>query len=352
VDPVREAPHEAVLDCGESASTLRFLLPVACALGVDVRVTGGGRLPDRPIRALTDALRDHGVEVDSDRLPLRTRGRLAPGDYVMPGDVTSQYISGLLLALPLLEGPSRITLDSPLQSSPYVDMTLGTLELCGALIVRERDCFRVLPKRRFAIPATGMSVEGDWSNAAFFLAAGALGGGVTVKGLPGRTAQGDSRILDILSRMGAHVRTCDDDTVVHVTVRHGGLSGIDLDVSDVPDLLPILSIVSCAAEGATHLLNAGRLRMKESDRLSAMAEAITSLGGVVDERRDSLTVTGHILQGATVFSGGDHRVAMAVAIASTLCNGDVVLTGAESVNKSYPMFFDHFRRLGGRADVI
>jgi 3-phosphoshikimate 1-carboxyvinyltransferase len=346
VGPIGKALKEPVLDCGESGSTLRFLLPVAAALGANATFIGAGRLPERPLGPLLEEMKRHGGAMRADRLPMKIEGKLAPAEYVLPGDVSSQFVTGLLLALPLLGGESTIRLTTPLQSKPYVDMTIRTLALFGIEIKPLPDGYLVPGGQVFLSPGE-VTAEGDWSNAAYWLCAGALGGPVTCRGLQANSLQGDCAVLSILDQFGANVAVEGNA----VTVSGGALRAADIDASAIPDLVTALVAVAAGASGTTHIVNAGRLRIKESDRLSALATNLRALGAQVEEHDDRLFVVGRSkLDGGTVDGCGDHRIVMSAAILSVLCGGDVVITGAQAIAKSYPDFFSDFAALGG--DVV
>lgn len=338
-------PH---LDCRESGSTFRFLLPVASAICGRASFTGAGRLPLRPISELLNVMSFGGVHFSSDRLPFNISGELQPGNYEITGSVSSQYISGLLMALPILGGDSRIILTSKLQSVSYVKMTLEALESFGIEIAEQENGFMIRGGQRFRSPGS-LTVEGDWSNAAFFLAAGAISGDVTVSGLNISSAQGDKAATDILAAYGADISIKGDC----VTVRNAPLHGITVDVSQVPDLLPVLAVTACFADGETIFTGAARLRIKESDRLSAVASMINSLGGEAKELEDSLVVRGKPITGGSADSFGDHRIAMSAAIASCGASRDITIENPMAVAKSYPSFYEDFVSLGGiAADMI
>ena len=344
-------PKNPLLDCHESGSTLRFLLPVVTALCEHANFSGSGRLPDRPVGELLNELEQHGVSFTSKKLPLESRGRLQPGEYHIPGNISSQYITGLLLALPLLGQDSRLTLISPLQSAAYVDITLDALSRFGVVPKKVKDAPQVtgydVYETAFFSPGV-VSVGGDWSNAAFFLAAGALGGPVSVTGLDMNSPQGDRKILELLRIFGAEVEVHRDT----VTVSPVPLHGQDIDIDPTPDLLPILSAIACYSSGITTFVNGARLRLKESDRLSATAAMIRSLGGAVQELSDKIVVQGTPLTGGIVDGCHDHRIVMATAIAALRCSAEVTVTGAEAIDKSYPNFFKDYRTLGGEVHVL
>ena len=337
------ASDTPVLDCGESGSTLRFLLPVAAALGKRATFTGRGRLPERPIGTLLELFADHGVTTTSDHLPLTLEGKLQPGDYALPGNISSQYITGLLLALPLLAAPSRIRVTTELESVDYIRLTASTLATFG-IELQVSDDYReyILDGQgRYILPkGLPLAVEGDWSNAAFFLAAGALGGaGVTARGLNSSSGQGDRAVLDLLERFGAQVAW--DAAYNMVRVHAGTLTAIPaIDVRAIPDLVPILAVVAGLAQGTTAFVNASRLRLKESDRLETTAQLLRSLGGRAETTPDTLYVTGvEHYTGGIVDSCNDHRIAMAAAIAATRADGPVTLRNPAAVAKSWPDFF-------------
>ena len=343
-----EQPNEnPLLDCGESGSTFRFLLPVAAALCVSARFTGGGRLPERPIGELMTVMQAHGVAFSAERLPSSTSGRLAGGAFSLPGNVSSQYLTGLLLALPLVAQDSTISLTTRLESAAYVDITLHALKRFGVRVSVENGVYAVSGGQTLQSPGE-CRVDGDWSNAAFFLAAGALGKPVTLTGLHLDSPQGDKAILDALRKFGALVETTADT----VTVSPANLVGCTIDVSETPDLLPILAVLGAGASGETRLVNAARLRLKESDRLASVSAMLRALGGRVEEQPDALVITGGRLAGGTVESCRDHRIAMSAAIAAILCESSVTILGADAVKKSYPAFYHDLNQLGGHADVV
>ncbi|HWP51975.1 MAG TPA: 3-phosphoshikimate 1-carboxyvinyltransferase [Clostridia bacterium] len=350
VSPIAQRPAHAVLNCGESGSTLRFLLPVAAALCQATRVVGAGRLPQRPLSPLREKMEAHGCTFDAAQLPFNMNGTLTAGQFILPGNVSSQYITGLLFALPLLAGDSNILLTTPLESAGYVSMTLRTLARFNIDITTlpNGSGYHIKGGQRYCSPG-GITAEGDWSNAAFWLAAGAMQASVTVTALNADTSQGDSEIVPLLRRFGAYAETNGSCA----TVSPHALSGFTIDAAAIPDLVPVLSVMACAAIGTTRIINAARLRIKESDRLQTIAESLTALGGHVFELPDGLIIEGTgKLRGGVVDSFNDHRIAMAMSIAATICTGEVIIRDAAAVEKSYPKFFEDFKRLGGKADVI
>lgn len=358
VTPLAGGKKNVTLHCGESGSTLRFLLPVAASVCESVRFTGAGRLPHRPLYQLIEVMREKGSQIETQAsdglLPLIVSGRLKSGVYPIAGDVSSQYVSGLLLTLPLLDGDSRIELTSPMESTAYVDMTIDALRQFSAAVEKQYNQgtlsgFFVSGGQRYRTQGA-VNVEGDWSNAAFFLTAGALGAEkICCTGLNMSSLQGDKAVIQILKNMGA--RTAITEKGIVVTA--GKLRGIEIDVSQIPDLMPVLAVAACAAAGKTIFKNAKRLRMKESDRIASTAALINGLGGWAEEGTDCLTVVGTGgLKGGEAHSFGDHRIAMSAAVAALICREPVLLEGAEAVKKSYPHFYENYKRLGGKAHVI
>lgn len=348
VSPIHSEKTAATLDCNESGSTLRFLLPLVSALGIQGVFTGRGRLPERPVTELRQALEAHGVVFSPNgAFPIHTSGQLTAGKYVLKGNVSSQYVTGLLFALPLLNGDSEIELLPPVESKAYIAMTLHTLRRFGIAVEQLENRFYIKGKQTYRSPKTVM-VDGDWSNAAFFLTAGALRTPVTVTGLFPDSIQGDKAILEVLARMGATV-TWQENTV---TVSPAPLYGCMVDASDIPDLVPILSVAAAYADGVTDFINAGRLRIKECDRLSAIAELLGKLGIRTEETADTLRVYGGTVQGGAVQGFNDHRMVMSAAIAASASQNAVTIYGAEAIRKSYPHFFEDFNHLGGKTDVL
>lgn len=334
------------VDCKESASTLRFLLPVAAALGKAVTFTGSGRLPERPIDVYSDLFSKHGVKCEGEKLPIKISGSLTAGRYELPGDISSQFITGLLFALPLLDGDSELILTSPLQSKPYVNMTLNTLKHFGIVMQRSEYGYKVKGNQTYKYAP--FEIEGDWSQAAFFIVGGAVSGDVTVKGLNPDSAQGDRQIVEIMRRFGADI-TCSESGV---RVKKSALHGIDIDVSDIPDALPAIAVAAACAKGITTVRGAKRLRLKESDRLGGIANNLKKTGIEVAETNDGLIIRGGKISGAALDGFNDHRLVMAFSISALCAEGETLISCAESVSKSYPGFFDAYRQLGGKADVI
>lgn len=338
-----------MLDCRESGSTLRFLIPLAAALGRTATFTGHGRLPERPIGVYLDCLPPRGVRCETEGgLPLTIRGKLTPGEFRLPGNVSSQFITGLLLALPLLGGNSEIVLTTPLQSAAYVDMTAEAMRAFGVTAERTETGWHI-PGNQHYRPNPGFAVERDWSQAAFFLAAGMFGGPVGLCGLNPASSQGDRAVEELFRRFGAQIEW--NGGVL--TARTGDCpdSVPEIDASQIPDLVPILAAAASLVPGkVTRITHAERLRLKESDRLAAMAQGLNRLGGRVRELPGGLEITGvERLHGGMAQGYGDHRVVMALAVAALCSENETILTDAESVRKSYPDFFRDYNRLGGKA---
>ena len=347
VTGIRACPEQAQMDCKESGSTLRFLIPVAAALGICASFTGSGRLPERPLGPYRTAFIEKGVSLDSNFLPLHLHGRLQPGCYTLPGDISSQFITGLLFALPLLDGDSRIQLSTPLESAPYVALTIDVLRQCG-IVVHWTDNTIQIPGRQQYQPRQ-WKVEADYSNAAFFLVAGALGNDVKLINLPDHSLQGDQDILRILDLFGAAPVRKDGAVWFQQRI----CRPVQIDAKNIPDLVPILCVAAAAAPGKTVITGTKRLKIKESDRAGAMVDCLTRLGADIRQEPDALTICGgRPLHGAVVSSYSDHRIAMSMAIASCLADSPVVIEQAQAVEKSYPRFFEDFKALGGIVHVV
>ena len=333
VSPIREKPASARIDCGESGSTLRFLLPVVCALGIETTIRMHGRLPERPLSPLWEELEAHGAVLTRPTADtIAVSGSLAPGTYTVAADISSQFISGLLFALPLLDGESAVALTGTLESASYVDMTLRALKKFGGGWQAGKTGY-TLPRGSAYFSPGEAEVEGDWSNGAFWIVADRIcGGTLNILGLDPASPQGDRE-------------------AEHASLRIAAGSAV-IDAQDIPDLVPVLSVLAAVSPGETRFINAGRLRIKESDRLTTTASLLRNLGAEVQELSDGLIIKGRSrLTGGCVDSANDHRIAMSAAIASLACDGPVILTGAQAVNKSYPAFWNDFQRLGGRVTL-
>ena len=324
--------EQAVIDCNESGSTLRFIIPVAAALGTEAEFTGRGRLPQRPIDIFKRELGRNGITFLTEEMPYRISGKLRGGEYRIEGDVSSQFVTGLLFALPLLDQDSEIVLTSHLESRPYVDITIDILRKFGVTVEETENSFRIRGNQRFL--AHNERVEGDYSQAAFFYVANALGSDVNIGNLDENSVQGDRRITEL--------------------VREWKTEGCyKADCSDIPDLVPVLAVLGAFGRKRSVIYNAKRLRIKESDRLSTTAAMLNALGGDVEVTDDGLIIEPtDAMHGGTVDGAGDHRIVMAAAVAATAISGEVIIRGAEAAEKSYPDFFSDYTKLGGKANVI
>lgn len=322
VTPVKTIPKTASMDCHESGSTLRFILPIVCALGVETAIHMSGRLPYRPLSPMWEELQCKGCSLtrSADNV-IQISGKLQPGVYTIAGNVSSQFITGLLFALSLMDGSSSIHVTGVLESKPYILMTQQVLKLFGV----QTERFSVAGSFPFHTPGC-LSVEGDWSNGAFFLVAEKLGNAVTVSNLEKNSVQGDRAVAEILN---------------------SNEPGPIISAADIPDLVPILAVYFAAKSGAI-FTNIARLRLKESDRVASVAAMLHSLGICVESDENTLTVHKGRFSGGTVDACGDHRIAMAAGIAATVADGPVTILGAQCVAKSYPAFWREFERLGGK----
>lgn len=358
VEPASCYPAGGEIDCRESGGLLRFIIPIAAALGGRWRFTGQGRLPQRPLGVYAGLLPAHGVAFRSEGgLPLEIEGQLSSGVFAMPGDISSQFVTGLLFALPLLPGDSHIVLTSPLESVGYVDMTVAILQDFGVQIHKTPEGWHVPGGQRYI--ARDYQVEGDWSQAAFFLNMAAVspeGSRVCLGGLDACSLQGDRACLEVFGAFGLETHW-EDGWLVAQNPRarepFGGLRGQVVDMAQITDMAPALSVCAALSQGETRLINAGRLRLKESDRLAAMEGAVNALGGKAEAVGDELRI-----QGVERFMGGvargqnDHRVLMALAGAGLRSLGPVRVTDAWAIRKTYPDFYEDFQKLGGSAHVV
>ncbi|MGN1420317.1 MAG: 3-phosphoshikimate 1-carboxyvinyltransferase [Eubacterium sp.] len=340
--------NEDVLDCIESGSTMRFMIPVAASLGRSVKFVGQGSLLTRTVGEFARLLPIHGVKVESDGcLPFKISGQLRNGSFEVSGDVSSQYVTGLLLALANLQGDSAVIMKTPLQSKPYVDMTVKVMADYG-VNVKETD-FGYLIKGGQEFKKLDYTVEGDWSQAAFFLVAGAIGGNVTVKGVDFNSAQGDKTIVDVIRKFGGKIETGADS----VTCTASELTGANVDASNIPDLVPIIAVLASYAKGKTVISGAERLRFKESNRIESVVTNLKAMGVDVTETPDGMIINGgKALNGAKLKGYNDHRIVMSFSVAGLFAQGETVIDDAQSINKSYPSFFEDYNMLGGKANVL
>lgn len=337
-DEERSAGGYALANAIESGSTLRFLLPVAAALGKKVEFTGEEGLLKRPFKQLTDCLNERGAKIDG----LKVSGKLKSGEFKITASVSSQFISGLLFALPLLDGDSEIVLDGEQVSKSYVDITIDVLKLYGIEITPSKSGYFIKGNQTYKSGKT-VKVEGDWSGAAFYLSAGAINGEITVKGLNPESVQGDRKIIGVLKRFGASVTVSDGG----VTVKRNKLNGTTVDLEDIPDLGQIISVVAAYATGETVLKSVNRLKIKESDRLKAITDMLSVSGIAYYSADDELKIYGGAPKGGSFSGGNDHRTVMSCAVLAANAMGETQITDAEAINKSYPDFFKDYKILGG-----
>lgn len=332
------------LFCGESGSTLRFMLPLLAAVGGDYEFTGKGRLMARPNEELYKVLKEHGVKVVFDGEKIKLKGKLSGNEFKIRGDISSQYVSGLLMALPLIGG-GKIQLTTPLLSKNYVDITLSVMQSFGVKIKRDENSFTVNSakykrEKEYIVPA-------DWSSAAFPLSLGAIGGIVTVKGLDVNDVQGDKCIIDVLNEAGAKVTVKENS----VTVKKDRLNAFCFDAGNFPDTVPVLSSIAANCNGVSKIENIERLRLKESDRVKSVLDMVNSIGGNAYEKDGSLYIKGGKILGGKVNSYSDHRIAMSAGIMATNSENPIEIDDALCVNKSYPSFYEDYKKLGGKVNV-
>lgn len=337
INGFKNIPEKALVDCCESGSTMRFIIPIACALGVNATFIGRGKLPERPITPFLEEFPKHGITFDyHNTMPFSVCGKLTPGKFYISGSLSSQFITGLLLALPILEGDSEIILTSKLNSKPYVDITVGCLRDFGCEITETEQGYYIKGGQKLT-PFSG-AVEGDYSQSAFWEVANVLGSDIDIQGLNVNSFQGDKKIVEICREI--------------VYNENGILSPFEIDCSDIPDLVPILTVLASFCNGKSRITNVARLRFKECDRLAAMTDCLNRVGGKVKAYDDSLEIEGvSSLKGGEIQSYNDHRIAMAMSIAATRCEQPLTVLGAECVRKSYPDFWEVYRSLDGIAEV-
>ena len=336
------------LNCYESGSTLRFFVPIVSAHGISAQFDGATSLLSRPMSVYADVLPNFGVKCSYEgKLPFTVEGSLLPGRFLVPGNVSSQFITGLLFALPLLQGDSELVLTTYGESSGYVDMTIKAMSEFGVKVIKTENGLKIPGNQKYQ--ARNYITEGDWSQAAFFLSAGAIGEPVTVRGLKINSLQGDRAIAKLLYRMGADIRYTENE----VTVSPGSLSACSIFAAQIPDLVPVLSVVAACASGTTRIFGASRLRLKESDRLRSIYDGLKKLNVNVTETDDGLLIEGQkYFDKANLNGFNDHRVVMAFSIAAIRAYGKICISGAESISKSYPSFFEDYNKLGGNVNVL
>lgn len=382
-EQLRHGRDLPILPCNESGSTLRFLIPVVGALGRHVTFKMSGKLSERPLDELKAALTAHRMRFTQNGALLECEGQLTSGEYVIPGNISSQYISGLLFALPLLEGDSTIKVTGRTESGDYIRMTVETIEAMGIDVSATAEGFFIrggqkygpesvgaglLPEAQVPTLQQGLSVEKDWSNAAFFVCMGAMSEeGIVLEGMNTESAQGDRQILEVVQKFGARVEITENEISIRkgeaiedkinggkaeaseneINVEQGGnLGSRVIDASTIPDLVPTIAALASVSQGETRIVGASRLRFKESDRLMTTTTMLKNLGADITETEDGLVIIGkEALAGGETETFNDHRIAMAAAVAAGRCTSDVVIKGCECTAKSYPMFFDDLEKL-------
>lgn len=354
---LKNGNQKALLDCNQSGSSLRFLLPIVCALGLKADFIMRGRLAKRPLDSLLNELIAHGCKIDVSNDVLSTERKLKHGVFNLPGNISSQYVSGLLMAMPLLSADSEIHVKKPLFSAPYIDITLDVLRDFSISVSEENHdtehIYRVKGGQRYILPKEYV-VEGDWSNAGFWFAAGILGDEpLVIEGLNPCSLQGDRKIVEILKKMGADLRfVTDNGKPVFEAYPIGDkvLKSIEIDAGNIPDLVPLIALLCCLADGKSKISGIKRLRLKESDRVAAIENLIGRLGGSIAVSEDTIEIDGigkeGRLKGGKVTCFDDHRIVMTAAIASLRCEKKLLIDNAKAVNKSYVSFFDEFDRIG------
>ncbi len=339
------------LDCKESGTTLRIMIPICTALGLNVTFIGSGRLPKRPLDEYLTLLPNHGIKIEKgeDYLPLTISGQLCGDTFKISPKVSSQYVSGLIFALSLLENDTTLELSSKLLGGQYVDITTSVMSDFCVKTEKHDTFYKIKGAQKYTIPKSKeINVEGDWSQAAFFLCAGAINGDVEVRNLNTNSCQGDKKIVSILESLGADITFTENG----VRVKKSALTGTTIDALDTPDLVPVVALTSAFASGDATITGVERLKFKESDRLLSTSEMIKNLGGDCTYTSDCMTIIGQgFLKGGTVKAFNDHRIVMASAVGALCAENDTVIEDAHAVNKSYSDFFDDYNILGGKADV-
>ena len=351
----RVVPKDKYVQCNESGSTIRFLIPVGITSKNELIFDGKGKLVDRPLDSYYKIFEEQGLkyETTGGKLPLTVNGKLKAGNYEIDGNISSQFITGLLYALPLLDGDSKLTINKNLESKGYIDLTLEILQLAG-IEIKNNDYKSFEIKGNQSYKPFDYTVEGDYSQVAFWIVAGIISANrdneVKCLHVNKNSLQGDREIIEIVTRMGANLEIFDD----YVIVKPSKTKGTVIDISQCPDIAPILTVLAALSEGETRIINGERLRIKESDRITSIKTELNKLGANVAEKGDSLIIQGveGFTGGVTVSAWNDHRIAMSLAVASSRCEKEIILEEAESVRKSYPHFWDDFVKMGGEIEIV
>ena len=348
---IKKSDELRVIDCSESGSTLRFLVPIAALFDGKNNFVGRGNLGKRPLNTYYEIFDKQGIEYSYKEgvLDLVTNGKIKADEFKVKGNISSQFITGLLFALPLLDGDSKIIITTELESKGYIDLTLSAIKDFGVEIINN-DYKEFIIKGNQKYKSRDYRVEGDYSQAAFFLCADALSNNVIADDLKLDSLQGDKEVIDILKRMGVKFQNIDNGIVG--SIKDNKLSSTVIDGSQCPDIIPVVTLVAALSKGTTEIINAGRLRIKECDRLNAVTTELNKLGAKITEKQDGLIIEGveKLQGGVNVWSHKDHRIAMTLSIASTMCDFPIILEDFECVSKSYPQFFEDFKSIGGVFD--
>ena len=344
-------PKDEYTQCNESGSTIRFLIPIGLSSNNKIVFDGKGKLVERPLDSYYKIFDEQGIKYSNNNgwLPLNVDGQLKPGKYEIEGNISSQYITGLLYALPLLNGDSELRINKTLESKGYIDLTLEILEMSGIKVVNNNyKSFFIKGNQKYN--PFDYVIEGDYSQVAFWIVAGILGSEIKCLHVKKDSLQGDREIIEIVQRMGANVEIFDDYIIVKPSQTYGTV----IDISQCPDIGPILTVLAALSKGETKIINAERLRIKESDRITSIKTELNKLGANVEEVGDSLVINGveRLTGSAELSAWNDHRIAMSLAIASIKCDGEIVIDEAESVKKSYPHFWEDFKKMGGDVEKI
>lgn len=344
-------PKDEYTQCNESGSTIRFLIPIGLSNNNKIVFDGKGKLVERPLDSYYKIFDEQGIKYSNNNgwLPLNVDGQLKSGKYEIEGNISSQYITGLLYALPLLNGDSELKINKTLESKGYIDLTLEILEMSGIKVVNNNyKSFFIKGNQKYN--PFDYVIEGDYSQVAFWIVAGILGSEIKCLHVKKDSLQGDREIIEIVQRMGANVEIFDDYIIVKPSQTYGTV----IDISQCPDIGPILTVLAALSKGETKIINAERLRIKESDRITSIKTELNKLGANVEEVGDSLVINGveRLTGSAELSAWNDHRIAMSLAIASIKCDGEIVIDEAESVKKSYPHFWEDFKKMGGDVEKI
>ncbi|MFZ2537476.1 MAG: 3-phosphoshikimate 1-carboxyvinyltransferase [Oscillospiraceae bacterium] len=344
-----KANTSLVIDCNESGSTLRFFIPIFSLCNKKIRFLGQGRLLSRPQSVYEEIFRKQGLLFEQSDDKITIDGALKAGEYELCGDISSQFITGLLLALPMLDGNSIIKIKPPFESRSYVDLTLQTMADFG-VNAHFVDDYTIALNGNQQYKATDYKVEGDYSQMAFFAIMSAIKGELTIADMRIDSKQGDKQIVDILSSFNSDIVVFDDS----YCIKQSELTASDIDLSNCPDLGPILTVLCAFSKGKSTIYNAARLRIKESDRICAMETELKKLGVTISSTADSIAVCGRnkMNEEVTVFAHNDHRIAMSLAIFATCGEYPVIIEGAECVEKSYPNFFEDMQKIGVRLEIL